>query len=162
MNQRYSNPYLRHLLGSNCFQVKTGVVPKYTACVGCREEVAIACVNILRHNSTNSVSPLCHTNILSNSLPSEYCCPQFFENDLEYIGSAYPMALKCLQSSGCESSVFYSQLLLECETVCINKVDPRNDQSVCFAQFNTGNSYSPNFNLLFMISMFTIMMLFSK
>lgn len=144
--------YLRRLVGSNCIEVETGVVPRYFSCLGCVIEQATGCVNDMRYNKSKNVDPHCplfaHTEQYKG-----VCCPQIREQfrlnkrgspvskgvNLFYVGSAYPNTLRCIQKAGCGGSVIYKQLQDECLAVC-NGTDPRSGGSVCYSDFNAAPS----------------------
>jgi hypothetical protein len=134
--------HLRRLIGSNCVLIERGTVPPYYDCVGCEIERAAACIDDMRFNRSYNVASDCRMASVKQ-FNDEVCCPRFLKNkynnaDLNYIGSAYPEALRCMQRVGCQKSILYSQLQAECETTC-RKRDPRNGGNVCFSNFNSAS-----------------------
>lgn len=134
---------IRRLMGSNCLVIERGVVTKYFECIGCREELAVACIEDMRLNKSQNVPWDCTMNSLVLPQQTSQCCPSFDYDasgtlNLNYMGSAYPEALRCLENVGCSSSLIYSDLVLECNGVC-NSTDPRTGSSVCFSAFNSSN-----------------------
>ncbi len=141
---------VRSLMSSNCLTIERGTVSKYYECIGCRVELAQACIDDMRHNKSLSVPSTCHMSMMTKAYETEECCPRFIKGfvkkkgvyvregklNMDYIGSAYPETLRCLVTVGCESSVVYSQLLEECMAVCPGS-DPRTGGSLCFSQFNS-------------------------
>jgi hypothetical protein len=96
----------------------------------------------MRFNRSANVHSQCKMYAASQAYDAKHCCPRFGKSlqadvDLLYIGAAYPMALKCMESVGCKTSTLYSQLAKECMTVCHGRDDPRRTGiSACFAEFS--------------------------
>lgn len=135
---------LRRLIGSNCLEVERGSYPPFYQCIGCVIEEAQACVEDMRYNRSFNVPTSCALHATSQKLDSENCCPVVERNaqgaiDLKYIGAAYPMALRCIESVGCRSSTIYAQLMKECRAVC-PFTDERTQQTVCLAAFNEAST----------------------
>ena len=138
--------HLRKLIGSNCVLIERGNIPPYYDCVGCIVEEAAACIDDMRTNKSYNVAPTCKLNSVKNYY-DHACCPKFFTNqygviNLQYSGSAYPEALRCMKRQGCETSVMYKQLQEECLRTCPFKDErPRlRDQSSCYSDFNSATS----------------------
>jgi hypothetical protein len=133
--------------------MERGVVTKYYECIGCPIELAQACIDDMRLNKSSNVATNCHIDHqYSMKYESRACCPTFQNEiakqrksysrsgklNLNYVGSQYPEAIRCLETVGCTQSVVYSQLVQECQAVCPFE-DPRTAGSVCFSQFNDSN-----------------------
>lgn len=138
--------HLRKLIGSNCVLIERGNIPPYYDCVGCIVEKAAACIDDMRTNKSYNVAPSCKLNAVKNYY-DHACCPKYFSNqygviNLQYSGSAYPEALRCMKREGCETSVMYKQLLDECLRSCpFNDERPwARDISTCYADFNSAKS----------------------
>lgn len=156
----------RRLIGSNCIVIQRGEVPEYYDCIGCIVEEAQACIDDLRYNLTGTVGPHCSMNSMREfNTDANDCCPQFgkayrdpwsyeryTDEQLEFIqvdmlvtGSAYPEAFVCLENAGCEESLVYTDLEIECQHRCEGPdgvTDPRfNDttKGVCHATYNAAS-----------------------
>lgn len=95
------------ITGSNCIMVGNGVLPPFFRCNGCIVDLATACVNDFKANASGNVDPACDLNVMKET-PQTECCPQY---DLSrrkprvlYKSAAYPHALQCIKSVGCELS----------------------------------------------------------
>ena len=136
----------RNLVGSNCVLIERGTVSRYYTCIGCSIELAVGCVNDLRNNASFNVAPNCYINRGMEVFETDECCPRITTErsgvkNLAYIGSAYPMALQCIQNVGCQSSSIFNQLVDECLAVCPKgpkgeNTDQGGTKSSCFAHFN--------------------------
>lgn len=134
--------FVRRLFGSNCIQIERGSVPKYYTCLGCRIEEAVGCIDDMRRNHSGNVAHNCDMAMVTEHYESDRCCPTFHKErngrlNLNYVGSAYPEALRCIESVGCHTSNIYLQLLDECYAMCPPEdyLD-QNGKSSCFANFN--------------------------
>ena len=160
--------FLRQLIGSNCIEIETGNVPRYYSCLGCVIEQAVGCVTDMRYNKSGNVMPTCPMSTTIQRFEDVNCCPKidfqiYFKNDdddyaltttkedLYYVGSQYPEALRCIQNAGCGESVIYTQLMEECNAVCPGK-DVRTGLSVCLADFNGAMSIIRTSTLGFVLS----------
>ncbi len=136
----------RNLVGSNCVLIERGTVSRYYTCIGCNVELAVGCINDLRNNASFNVAPNCNINRGMEIYESDACCPEIITEksgvkNLAYMGSAYPMALQCIQNVGCQSSTIFTQLVDECLAVCPKgaegeNTDQEGKRSSCFAHFN--------------------------
>lgn len=114
---------LRRLKGSNCVKISTGQVSPYDLCMGCVVEQAIECINDMRINISGNVPANCDLNGVTE-IPQIQCCPKYkadkngFKIALVPHTGAYPAALSCLRSVGCDKTDFYSDLLQECTQIC--------------------------------------------
>jgi hypothetical protein len=148
----YAN-FLRKLIGSNCIEIETATVPRYYSCLGCVVEEAVGCVTDMRYNKSGNVRATCPMSTTFQRFEDVECCPNIdfqlylkrpddkkplltTKEDLYYIGSQYPEALRCIERAGCGESVVYTQLMEECLAVCPG-IDIRTGLSVCLADFNT-------------------------
>lgn len=130
--------YLRRLAGSNCIEIERGIVTPFYACDGCLLQEANECLNDLRLNKSSNVRAGCPINKAFTVNPGPVCCPTI-SDDLEFVGSNYPLALRCIEKVKCASTTIYAQLLRECQTICPGR-DPRSGSSVCYADFNAAFS----------------------
>ena len=158
---------LRRLIGSNCILIERGDVPPYYDCVGCIIEQAQGCLTDMRSNLSENVATSCKMYSASEKVDRKDCCPKFATTlktglDLVYVGAAYPMALRCIKTAGCEDSVIYTQLMEECQNVCPAS-DPRVGGTVCLSDFNSGSSIriSILFSLLSIVIALLMMALYS-
>lgn len=133
--------HLRRLIGSNCIYIERGMVTPYYECIGCVVERATECLTDLRLNKTGSVPRGCPLGSAFHTFPGSVCCPSIHavKLDLEYMGSAYPQALHCMEDAGCSGSLIYKDLMTECEHMCPG-TDIRTGGSICLAQFNAAPS----------------------
>ena len=132
INTTYLGAFFRRLIGSNCILVERGEVTPYYACLGCKVEEAVNCIEDMRLNKTGNVRYGCKINSMHEDR-DENCCPSFVSKQRpRYIGLAYPEALRCLERVGCGQSVFYDDLYAECRRSCKFNI-PGSDRSVCFA-----------------------------
>lgn len=137
-NENVVTTYLRRLAGSNCIEIERGIVTPFYACDGCLLQEANECLNDLRLNKSANVRAGCPINKAFTLNPGPVCCP-VISDDLEFIGSNYPLALRCMEKVKCSSTTVYAQLLKECQTVCPGR-DSRTGSSVCYADFNAAVS----------------------
>ena len=125
--------------GYNCVVEETGIIPPYYNCIGCRMEEAMGCLSDMRLNKSGNVSPLCNIQAIAQRPDTANCCPSLIPQgdrlNLNYLGSAYPETLRCIDSVGCGSSAVYAGLLMECQSVCAGLLD-QNGNTICLAQFN--------------------------
>lgn len=95
------------MLGSNCIMVGNGILPPFFKCNGCIIDLAVACVNDFKANSTGSVPHDCKLHTV-NELPNVECCPVYDTSRkrpiIEMKTSAYPQAFQCISSVGCSLS----------------------------------------------------------
>lgn len=118
VQEHWSNP-IRRLIGSNCIQIQRGSIPKYYDCDGCRIEEATACVNDMRWNKSGNVFTLCDMNSIMQKESAANCCPRTnSKGKLQYVGSAYPDAIHCMEYVGCQGLTLYTDLKQECESLC--------------------------------------------
>jgi hypothetical protein len=136
---------IRRLIGSNCFSVERGSVPRYYSCLGCVIEEAQGCVDDLRLNRSGNVPTGCDLNKVMESYEPN-CCPVVASEagrlNLLHKGAGYVEALKCIDSVGCADGTIYTQLYEECQAVCGSSVDPRNGGSLCEADYNEAHPSS--------------------
>lgn len=126
------NQLIRRLVGSNCILVERAEVTPYYACLGCRVEEAMGCIDDMRLNRTGNVRATCKINSMHQTLDNN-CCPTFTgSNRVNYMGMSYPEGLRCLQRVGCGDSIFYHDILAECKRTCHYNI-PNSDRSICFA-----------------------------
>ena len=157
--QQYIRSSFRKLYGgSNCIVIERGIVPRYTECIGCVNEVALSCLNDMRTNISSNVGIGCNFNYALSESYNQACCPQFaYElatgaTNLIQVGSAYPETLRCLAKSGCQDSRFYTQLLQECESTCpSSKFVDQFGGSVCLANFNSASKLIFNYKQLLLL-----------
>ena len=145
----------RYPYGSNCVIEETGVVTPYYRCYGCRIEEAMGCLSDMRLNKSGNVAPSCVIGAIAQTYDPSHCCPslssQAGQLNLNYLGSAYPETLRCIQSVGCGSSAVYAGLLAECQGVCEGILD-QNGNTICLAQFNGAAHLDASFLLTISIA----------
>lgn len=129
--------YLRRLIGSNCIYIERGEVTPYYGCIGCVVEEAIACIDDMRMNKSGNVRFGCDINSMQEVHAKfraihNNCCPAYKDDQLNYIGLAYPEALACIRRVGCGDSVFFNDILNECERTC-DFTMAKSDTSICYA-----------------------------
>ncbi len=134
----------RKLIGSNCILIERGIIPPYYDCLGCLIEEATGCVDDMRNNKSSNVWPTCKINSINEKYDKADCCPHFKQMagklNLDYLGSAYPEALRCVAKTGCASSTIYTQLMEECQAVCPGKDERDAGLSLCLSDFNSASS----------------------
>ncbi len=132
VNTTYIGAFIRRLVGSNCILVERGTITPYYACLGCRVEEAMGCIDDMRLNKSGNVRYGCNINSMHEKR-DEKCCPAFTSNKRpQYMGLSYPEGLRCLERIGCSDSVFYQDIFAECRRTCNFNI-PGSDRSVCFA-----------------------------
>eukprot|EP01039_Chlorochromonas_danica_P005825 gene5825-6414_t len=116
----------------------------------------------MRQNKSGNVHPHCPFPSAFYTNPTDTCCPVISSGNLDYVGSAYPEALRCISRVNCASSLIYTELLKECLQVCPQS-DSRNGASICYADFNTAShrhgavlSYSLYFLITLLCLYFTL------
>lgn len=157
--------FLRRLYGSKCIVIERGKVSEYTLCAGCIVEEATACVEDMRQNKSGNVWHGCDIlKLMENYATNDgLCCPQLRPDhkgrpDLYYPTSAYPEALRCLQSIGCGDFIIYQQLKTECLNVCPpSKYKDQQGGPACFADFNSASKLP--FGRLFLFVVFVAVVL---
>lgn len=108
----FFSPARRQLRGSNCILIQRGILPPYYNCIGCVIETALECLSDLRYNKSGNVPPNCKMNAVREAPTSSTCCPVINKRhptELNYLGSAYPVALQCIRDvreSACLSLPF--------------------------------------------------------
>lgn len=157
-------PVTRKLVGSNCVLIETGIVPRYYKCIGCDITLAVGCVTDMRTNASYNVAPSCQIASAANKYDRADCCPRFGPDfkgvtDLYYVGSAYPMALRCISDVGCASSSIYTQLLEECYAVCPPTVNlDQKGGPACLANFNGGQRNIPMMIMIWITTSVAVIM----
>ena len=106
--------------------ISIGSIPPYDLCSGCKIDAAYGCIDDMRRNVSGTVPMGCKMNGLTET-PQSICCPLFADSSSTHykMGTyAYVQALKCLRSVGCQQSVYYTELVSECASVCLaNGID---------------------------------------
>ena len=99
---------LYEMQGADCIENGGGFMPVLKQCkVGCQLPGAYMCIRDMRLNKSMNVPPRCKIDNL-HSFRDPNCCPTFdddnFPETIDRFTSAYPDALKCLESIDCGSS----------------------------------------------------------
>jgi hypothetical protein len=102
-------------------------------------EEALNCIDDMRLNKSGNVRYGCNINSMHATIDSS-CCPAYSGYELNYIGSAYPEALACIQRVGCGDSILFTDILNECKRTC-NFDMPRSPESVCYAALLKGAAF---------------------
>lgn len=83
------------------------MLPPFFRCNGCIIDLAVACVNDFKANSSGSIPRKCDPNRMTGA-PNTECCPRYDVSRkrpvIDYKTSAYPQTLECIKSVGCELS----------------------------------------------------------
>ena len=106
-------------------------------------------------------SPLgCELGTLVGAYDKSHCCPKLFTDkdgrkNMKYMGSAYPLAIHCIENVGCKDTTLYEQLVEECQAVC-NGVTDQHGNDACFANFNSSHRLNASMFITFLLILTTL------